>query len=260
MEQSATPARTTGPLRIQRLQHCYHHLCESGPVTRTQMLRASYATPPDIMPKQLLAVARLQPDLYDTVSLNDFVHTMHQVLPESEPEFTNVVHAFANAMTIDAMAASTTREGPDSREPPAEQLRPQQVAPHYESEHRGSGGSTHYMPPQMLDAVVDAVRGTLERSWDAHRASWEPYPALSDVASGLDRVLERIPDLAVDVPDAPRLYAQLLYQVFEESWVPSDYLAEFLNRKAQHQPVDPAEQAVFKHLETILIKKKGHSV
>jgi len=77
------------------------------------------------------------------------------------------------------------------------------------------------------------------------------------VASGLDRVLEKIPDLAVDVPDAPLLYAQLLYQVFEEAWVPSDFLAEFLNRKAQNQPVDPAEQAVFKHLETILIAKKG---
>eukprot|EP00658_Telonema_sp_P-2_P018179 TRINITY_DN17131_c0_g1_i2.p1 TRINITY_DN17131_c0_g1~~TRINITY_DN17131_c0_g1_i2.p1 ORF type:complete len:293 (+),score=98.59 TRINITY_DN17131_c0_g1_i2:153-1031(+) len=84
--------------------------------------------------------------------------------------------------------------------------------------------------------------------------------SVNQVANGLDRVLERIPQLAIDVPQAPKLYAQLLYRVFEESWVPADYLAEFLNRKGQSGSVDPVEQAVFMELEQILIAKKGKSI
>jgi len=80
------------------------------------------------------------------------------------------------------------------------------------------------------------------------------------VVNGLDKVLERIPELSIDVPRAPQLYAQLLYTVFEEAWVPSDYLASFLNRKGQSGKVHPMEQAVFKELENILMQKRGISM
>jgi len=80
------------------------------------------------------------------------------------------------------------------------------------------------------------------------------------VVNGLDKVLERIPELSIDVPRAPQLFAQLLYTVFEEAWVPSDYLASFLNRKGQSGKVHPMEQAVFKELENILMQKRGISM
>jgi hypothetical protein len=78
----------------------------------------------------------------------------------------------------------------------------------------------------IIISLDHGVQGMRKAHLLLQTACEEGFVTPSQVTQGLERVLDSLHDVVIDVPTAPQLVARFLFQAFEDGWATRDMLEE----------------------------------